>query len=100
LKYILTHVFSPLRLPDGDDNSVLHEHALAGAIWAAARAYNGYISDSNKPQWDCITTMLENLATSMQSETLEKVRITSQLRGMKSGGTCSALFRFHVAENT
>ncbi|KIK92145.1 hypothetical protein PAXRUDRAFT_147949 [Paxillus rubicundulus Ve08.2h10] len=97
LKYILTHVFSPLRLPDGDDYSVLHEHALAGAIWAAARAYIGYITDPNKPQWSCITTMLEKLAISMQSETLDSGCVTSQLHGMKSGDVLAYLIRAHNA---
>ena len=37
LKYIVSHVFCPLQLPDGDDHSVPHNHSLAGAIASVAR---------------------------------------------------------------
>ncbi|KAF9218151.1 hypothetical protein BS17DRAFT_722134, partial [Gyrodon lividus] len=93
LKYIVTHVFSPLRLPDSDDYTVSDDHALAEAVWAAARVYNEHVSDANKPHWNCITTMLESLGAAMQFEAMDKGCVTSQLHGMKAGDILAYLVR-------
>ncbi|KAF9235920.1 hypothetical protein BU15DRAFT_89398 [Melanogaster broomeanus] len=79
LEYIITHVFCPLRLPDGDDHTVNHDHALSGAIWA--------------PHWNRITRMLDNLSATMRFETMDAGRVTSQLNSMEVGDVLAYLIR-------
>ena len=91
LKYIVSHVFCPLQLPDGDDHSVRHDHALAGAIASVARLHSDHISNADKPQWHSISRMLDNLRTMVQFEGLDKSRTISQLSSMNVGGKLSSL---------
>ncbi|KIJ64302.1 hypothetical protein HYDPIDRAFT_90913 [Hydnomerulius pinastri MD-312] len=93
LGYIVTHVFCPLRLPDGDDYAAHRDHALVEAVCVAARGYSAHVSDANKPQWESITKMLHNLSASMEFDTMDKGQVTSQLRGMKGGDNLAFLIR-------
>ncbi|KIJ64298.1 hypothetical protein HYDPIDRAFT_90931, partial [Hydnomerulius pinastri MD-312] len=93
LGYIVTHVFCPLRLPDGDDYAAHHDHALVEAVCAAARGYSAHVSDANKPQWESITKMLHNLSASMEFDSMDKGQTTSQLRGMQAGDNLAFLIR-------
>ncbi|KIJ64287.1 hypothetical protein HYDPIDRAFT_90985 [Hydnomerulius pinastri MD-312] len=93
LGYIITHVFCPLRLPDGDDHSVFRDHALAEAVCAAARAYTAHVSHASSPQWEYITDMLHNLSASVKFVTLEQGQVASQLSAMKTGDNLAYLIR-------
>ena len=86
LKYIVTHVFFPLQLPDEDDQNVRNDCSLVGAISAAARLYAAHVSDSNIPLWDSILRMLDNLRAIVQHQELDRSLAVSQLRTMVDGG--------------
>jgi len=91
LKYIVTHVFCPLQLPDGDDHSTSNDCLLAGAITAAARLYTDHLDEANMPLpvWHSISGMLDNLRAIVQFESLDGPRTISQLNSMKVGGRLS-----------
>ena len=91
LKYIVTHVFCPLQLPDGDDHSVRHDHSLVGAIASAARLHSDHLSKADMPQWHSISRMLDNLRAIVQFEGLDESQTISRLRNMNVGGKLSSV---------
>ena len=91
LKYIVTHVFCPLQLPDGDDHSVRHDHSLVGAIASAARLHSDHLSKADMPQWHSISRMLDNLRAIVQFEGLDESQTISRLRNMDVGGKLSSV---------
>lgn len=93
LQYIVTHVFLPLRLPEGDDHSIRNDHLLAGAVASAARVYSDSdrVDQVNVAQWHRISRMLDNLQATVQFESLDRSKTVSQLSGMDAGGKFSSL---------
>ena len=89
-EYIITHVFFPLQLPDGDDQDINNDRSLSGAIAAAARLYTVHTGES--PQWHGILRMLDNLRDIVRLQNLDGSLTISQLHGMNVGGE---LFDFH-----
>jgi len=89
LKYIVTHVFCPIQLPDGDDHTISNDCSLAGAIAAAARLFTNHLGQANRPLWHSISRMLDNLRDIIQFESLDGPRTISQLDSMVVGGELS-----------
>ena len=83
LQYLVTHVFSPLRLPNGDDHSVSNDRSLAATAASVAQLY---ATKTNINLWRVTSQMLNHLRTAVQFQYLDGPRITSQLAGMNSGG--------------
>ena len=86
--YTVNHVFRPI---DGFDSSHLHtlenERSVARAVCGAAHVYATHICEpSEQAQWNCISKMLDNLQTTVQSEHMDNDHAISQLRGMQTGG--------------
>ena len=92
LHYIVTHVFSPLQLPDGDDHSVSNERSLTGAVAAAAHLYTTHVGHSNIPQWHSIPRMLENLRDTVRFQSFDRFQTVSQIRSMDVGGELLSLY--------
>ena len=86
LEYLITHIFCPLRLPDGDDHSLDNDRALSRAAYSAACAYSQYTSSI---QWQGIVDMLRRLNLTMSSNSLDEVLLEFQIQSMKAGGTNS-----------
>ena len=87
MRYVVTHVFLPVELPDESDYTLENDHSLARAVCAAAHAYNGtHVSGTfEQAQWHRITRMLDNLQASVQSEPMDHHHVIAQLRGMQTG---------------
>ena len=90
LKYIITHVFCPLQLPDMK-HSIWNDHSLARAVAAAARLYSNHVDQANLRQWHTISRMLENLQATSQSESLDRFQVISQFSSMEVGGKLLSL---------
>ncbi|KAF8555161.1 hypothetical protein OG21DRAFT_1439060 [Imleria badia] len=93
LQYIVTHVFPPLQLPDGDDHSIRNDGSLAGVVASVARLYSDHIDQAKVPQWPGISRMLDNLQATLQFESLDQFRTVSQLSSMNVGDTLVFLIR-------
>jgi hypothetical protein len=91
LQYIVTHIFCSLQLPDGGDQSIRNDRSLAGAISSVMRLYSDHVDQANMAQWRSIVRMLDNLQAVVQSESLDRFRIISQLGSMDVGGKLSSL---------
>ena len=85
-QYIVTHVFSPLQLPNGDDHSVSNDRSLVAAVATAAQLYTPHTTETNTTLWHITSRMLNNFLT---FQCLDGPKITSQLAGMNSGGMSS-----------
>ena len=89
-KYIITHVISPLQLPDRD-HGICNDHYLAKVIATAVRLYGDYVGQANIHQWNSISRMLENLQSITRSKSLDGFQTISQFSGMEVGGKLSSL---------
>ena len=98
-KYIITHVFCPLQLPDGDDSSVRNDYSLAGAVATAARLFCDHVDEANIPQWHSVSRMLENLQVTVMSEDLSRFQTTSLFSSMGAGGTLSSFHNILASHN-
>ena len=84
LCYAVTHVFFPVRPPEKSDYTPQDDRSLARAVCAAADVYGARVyGTSEQAQWNCVARMLHNL---LQSEHLDNDHVSSQLRGMRTGG--------------
>ena len=90
-KYIATHVFCSLQLPDRNDHSIRNDRSLAGAVSSAIRLYDNHVDQADLPQWHSISGMLDNLRAAVQFEGLDRSKTISQLRSMNVGGKPSNL---------
>ncbi|KAL4078001.1 hypothetical protein J3A83DRAFT_4087181 [Scleroderma citrinum] len=93
LKYLITHVFCPLQLPDGDDHSLDNDRALSGVAYNAACAYSRHLDGSASAQWESIMEMLRNLDQSMSLEALDEDLLDSQIQFMRGGDVLVYLIR-------
>ena len=86
LQYLITHVFCPLKLPDGDDHSFDNDRALSSVAYKSACDYFQHISGSAHAQWKCVVKMLQNLDRTVSLNVLDEALIDSQIRSMNIGG--------------
>ncbi|KAH7882696.1 hypothetical protein F5I97DRAFT_1984083 [Phlebopus sp. FC_14] len=93
LQYIITHVFCPLRLPDGDDHCVASDVAVAEAVCGSARAYAKHVSVANQLQWNSLSKMLYDLGATVCLPTLANDGIVSQISSMAPGHIVSLFIR-------
>ena len=90
LQYKITHVFCPLQLPGGGDQSPHNDYALSEAVYTSAQAFAEHVSAPAKPQWQRIVRMLCNLNDTMVFEALDEKVVVFQLSSMGVGGKRSA----------
>ena len=92
LQYLVTHVFCPLKLPDGDDHSPDNDRALSSVAYRKACDYFQHIGGSVSAQWQCIVKMLRNLDYAMSPNALDEALLVSQIQSMEIGGTNFVVF--------
>ncbi|KAG6335077.1 hypothetical protein ID866_4005, partial [Astraeus odoratus] len=85
LKYVFTHVFCPLQLPDGDDHSPTNDRSLSLEVYHSASAYAQHVDTSATPQWKCIVEMLRNIFETTRIGELDETLIVSQIQAMHVG---------------
>ena len=88
LQCALTHVFLPFPF----DNALMDDYWLIRPVCAVAHAYSKVIDDTLKPQWHCITKMLDSLKAFIwfwPGDRGIEGDVVFQLRGMQTGGMLS-----------
>ncbi|KAI5990021.1 hypothetical protein EDC04DRAFT_2989701 [Pisolithus marmoratus] len=93
LQYKITHVFCPLRLPDGDDHSHSDDLALSEAVWTSTIDYSRYLDDTEKADWEHVKRLLQNICDAMDIHQLKASRVASQLKSMTTGDVVTYLIR-------
>ena len=86
LEYLITHIFCPLKLPDGDDHSLDNDGALSRVTLSATCDFSQRISGSASARWQYIVKMLQNLDRVMSSNALDEALVDYQIQAMEVGG--------------
>ncbi|KAG6328168.1 hypothetical protein ID866_10921, partial [Astraeus odoratus] len=85
LKYVFTHVFCPLQLPDGNDHSPTNDRSLSLEVYHSASDYAQHVDTSATLQWKCIVEMLRNIFETTRIGELDETLIVSQIQAMQVG---------------
>ena len=86
-EYIITHVFLPPKLPQGDDSDSEHDSALIGECGAALRAFQARLPSQEHWRWVapimmlCKMLELRDPSGDMLSEKVEISLETMKVRG-------------------
>ncbi|KAG1735376.1 hypothetical protein EDB19DRAFT_1638507 [Suillus lakei] len=95
LEYIINHVFLPLKLPQGSDQSLENDLALSQAVFDAAITFSGQLSD-RLLLWTSSLKMLRNLKDSIRFSVMSAKEVESQINAM---GTEDVLVYMIRAQN-
>ncbi|KAI6011417.1 hypothetical protein EDC04DRAFT_3145760 [Pisolithus marmoratus] len=93
LQYRITHIFLPLKLPDGDDHSYSNDLALSEAVCDSAFEFSGHLHYPAKVHWESVKKLLHNLYEVMRLQQLEETLVASQLESMTAGDVVAYLIR-------
>ncbi|KIO03173.1 hypothetical protein M404DRAFT_146433 [Pisolithus tinctorius Marx 270] len=91
LQYRITHVFCPLKLPDGDDHSHSNDLALSEAICDSVFDYSRHLDNPARAHWECVKKLLHNLYEATRLHQLEETPVASQLASMTTGDVVAYL---------
>ncbi|KAJ8583955.1 hypothetical protein M405DRAFT_708883, partial [Rhizopogon salebrosus TDB-379] len=87
LEYIITHIFSPIKLPQHEDHT-----AVLDVVLGSARNFKSFLPHDDQEQWDPLLKMLKNLGDTTISPSLME-DIESQIGSMQAGGKHVSLAR-------
>ncbi|KAJ8591226.1 hypothetical protein M405DRAFT_880615 [Rhizopogon salebrosus TDB-379] len=82
LEYVISHVFCPLKLPQGNDHSLENDLVLLQAVVDVALAFNDQLPPYEQLLWMSIMKMLRNLKDSIRFSTLSAKEIEFQISAM------------------
>ncbi|KAG1750341.1 uncharacterized protein EDB91DRAFT_1303212 [Suillus paluster] len=82
LEYIINHVFSPLKLPQGSDHSLKNDLALSQAVVEAALAFSDQLPSDKQLLWMSSLKMLQNLSDSIRFSAMSAKEVESQISAM------------------
>ncbi|KAG2357480.1 hypothetical protein BDR07DRAFT_1490680 [Suillus spraguei] len=82
LEYIINHVFLPLKLPQGSDQSLENDLALSQAVFDAAITFSGQLPSDQLPLWASSLKMLRNLKDSIRFSVMSAKEVESQIHAM------------------
>ena len=87
LKYIINHVFLPLKLPQGNDYSLENDSALSQVVADAALDFMDQLPSDKQLSWMSTVKMLWNLNDSIKFNALSGNEIESQIVAMHNTGS-------------
>ncbi|KAI6026989.1 hypothetical protein EDC04DRAFT_3143070 [Pisolithus marmoratus] len=93
LQYRITHIFCPLKLPEGDDHSHSNDLSLSEAVCDSALEFSGHLHNTAKAHWECVKKLLQNLYEATQLQQLEETLVASQLQSMTTRDVVAYLIR-------
>jgi hypothetical protein len=90
LEYIINHVFLPLKLPQGSDDSLTNDLVLAQAVIEAALAFSEKLPSDKHLLWMSSLKMLQNLKDSIRFSAMSTKDVESQISAMDNTGALSS----------
>jgi hypothetical protein len=90
LEYIVNHVFLPLKLPQGSDQSLANDLALSQAVFDAAISFSDQLSSDKLLLWASSLKMLRNLKNSIRFSVMSAKEVESQISVMDNTGALSS----------
>ncbi|KAG2112536.1 uncharacterized protein F5147DRAFT_791070, partial [Suillus discolor] len=82
LEYIINHVFLPLKLPQGSDQSPENDLVLSQVVFEAAIAFIDQIPHDKLLLWTSSLKMLRNLKDSIRFSVMSAKEVESQINAM------------------
>ncbi|KAG1761304.1 hypothetical protein EDD22DRAFT_985840 [Suillus occidentalis] len=79
LEYIINHVFLPLKLPQGSDQSLENDLALSQAIFDAAISFSDQLPSDKLLLWTSSLKMLRNFKNSIRFNVMSSKEVESQI---------------------
>lgn len=92
LKYVVDHVFFPVRLPQKDDSNIEKDITLCGLVLNQAVAFQACLPLDRAISWDAIIKMLRILRALQSASNVEKDELLVSMGGLEEGGKPSFLF--------
>ncbi|KAG2133788.1 uncharacterized protein EDB93DRAFT_1232709 [Suillus bovinus] len=93
LEYIINHVFLPLKLPQGSDQSLENDLALSQAVFDAAITFSNQLSSNKLPLWTSNLKMLRNLNDSIRFSVMSEKEVEFQINAMDIGDVLVYMIR-------
>ncbi|KAG1894568.1 uncharacterized protein F5891DRAFT_1255076 [Suillus fuscotomentosus] len=84
LEYIINHVFLPLKLPQGSDQSLENDLVLSEAVFDAAITFSDQLPSDKLRLWTNILKMLNNLKDSIRSSVMSAEEVEHQINTMET----------------
>ncbi|KAG1876981.1 hypothetical protein C8R48DRAFT_759262 [Suillus tomentosus] len=84
LEYIINHVFFPLKLPQGSDQSLENDLALSEAVFDAAITFSDQLPSDKLRLWTNILKMLNNLKDSIRFSVMSAEEVEHQINTMST----------------
>ncbi|KAG2059658.1 hypothetical protein BDR06DRAFT_1066393 [Suillus hirtellus] len=84
LEYIINHVFSPLKLPQGSDQSLENDLALSEAVFDAAITFSDQLPSDKLRLWTNILKMLNNLKDSIRFSVMSAEEVEHQINTLET----------------
>ncbi|KAG1894551.1 uncharacterized protein F5891DRAFT_714827 [Suillus fuscotomentosus] len=83
-EYIINHVFLPLKLPQGSDQSLENDLALSEAVFDAAITFSDQLPSDKLRLWTNIVKMLNNLKDSIRFSVMSAEEVEHQINTMET----------------
>jgi hypothetical protein len=90
LEYIINHVFLPLKLPQGSDQSLENDLSLSQAVFDAAISFSDQLPSDKLLLWTTSLKMLRNLKNSIRFSVMSAKEVKSQISAMDNTGALSS----------
>ncbi|KAG2757812.1 hypothetical protein P692DRAFT_20789290 [Suillus brevipes Sb2] len=84
LEYIINHVFLPLKLPQGSDQSLENDLALSQAVIETALSFSEQLPSDKQLLWMSSLKMLQNLNFSIRFSAMSAKEVESQISVMNN----------------
>jgi hypothetical protein len=86
LEYTINHIFLPLKLPQGCEQSLENDLALSQAVFDAAISFSDQLPSDKLPLWTNSLKMLRNLKNSIRFSVMSSKEVESQINDMCTEG--------------
>ncbi|ESK82057.1 hypothetical protein Moror_13419 [Moniliophthora roreri MCA 2997] len=93
LSYIINHVFLPPKLPQSCDESAENYAGLCRVILRCAQEYREKVPEEERPRWDPVVKMLDNLCLLESEGGFSKEKVGSCIFRMNIGDVLALLIR-------
>ncbi|RDB23567.1 hypothetical protein Hypma_009273 [Hypsizygus marmoreus] len=85
LRYIINHLFLPVRLPDKDDHTIEKDLAICDVVIDKAEEFAKLFGTDFSDRWRPITKMLKDLRSLQSSSAWEEKAVLHAVTGLKPG---------------
>ena len=86
LKYLINHIFLPLRLPQSEDQDIDNDLAICDRVMACGRNFQQLLPARRTSAWDLILMMIKRLRDLLSTGALNENKLVDRMKDLKPGG--------------